>query len=222
MDSKTEPKTNWNDYWFRGDQLIRDFENMYRDIDEPWLQREKTVQPRLFVGLGLVQWFLRSNPARQIEILDIGAGLGGPTQYLRPYGRVTATDVSPTAVSKAAELVPEVNWVVDDVRTLRKEWCGKFDLIWTFEVLYLVAPEIDSVLNNLASYLKPDGRMIFGYFMPENAWTSRYIKDSEALYKIISNHFRVEAYVDLNPLDSSQREIIGLVAPLPQVPGLKA
>src|ERR1041384_6908380 len=63
-------KTNWNDYWFQGDKLIRDFDTMYKDIEEPWLQRERAFQPRLFVGLSLLQWMLRDNPSRKLEILD--------------------------------------------------------------------------------------------------------------------------------------------------------
>src|ERR1043166_4186607 len=94
-------KTNWNDYWFQGDKLIRDFDGMYRDIEEPWLQRERTVQPRLFVGLGLLRWKLRDNPSRKLEILDVGAGLGGPTEYLKPFGKITATDISEIAIEKA-------------------------------------------------------------------------------------------------------------------------
>lgn len=206
-------KTNWNDYWFQGDKLVRDFESMYKDIDEPWLQREKTVQPRLYVGLGLIQWMLRNDSARKLDILDVGAGLGGPTEFLRPYGKITATDISPTAVEKANRLVPDVEWVVDDIRNFREDWRGRFDLIWIFEVVYLVAPEIDIVLPNLLNYLKPDGRIILGYYMPDNAWTSRFIKDSAALHNKLSEYFRVEAYVDLNPFDTPQREIIALLAP---------
>lgn len=192
---------------------MRDFESMYQDIDEPWLQREKTVQPRLYVGLGLVQWMRRHNPEARLDILDVGAGLGGPTEYLQACGRITATDISPTAVEKGKKLVPDVNWVVDDIRNFREEWRGQFDLIWIFEVVYIVAPEIDVVLPNLLNYLKPDGRIILGYYMPDNAWTSRFIKDSAALHSKLSEYFSVEAYVDLNPFDTSQREIIAMLAP---------
>ena len=209
-------KTNWNDYWFQGDKLIRDFESMYRDIDEPWLQREKAVQPRLFVALSLLQWTLRDNPAKKLEILDVGAGLGGPTQYLLPYGKVTATDISPTAVEKAKKLVPDVEWIADDITVFREEWRERFDLIWMSEVLPVVLTEIDSVLSNVGQYIKPDGRVIFNYFMPDNAWSSRYMKDSESLYKKVGEHFQIEAYVDLNPFVGSQRELIGLLARRPE------
>ena len=205
-------KTNWNDYWFQGDKLIRDFDGMYRDIDEPWLQRERTVQPRLFVGLGLLRWKLRDNPSRKLEILDVGAGLGGPTEYLKPFGKITATDISEIAIEKAQKLVPDVNWVVDDIRVYREEWHERFDLIWISEVLAILLTEIDDVLANVVRYLKPDGHMIFNYYLPDNPWTSRYIAGSRALYDKFSEHFTVEAFVDLNPFDGSQRELLGLLA----------
>src|SRR5712692_70843 len=131
-------KTNWNDYWFQGDKLIRDFEGMYRDIEEPWLQRQRAVQPRLYVALGLLQWWLRENRSRELEILDVGAGLGGPAEFLRPYGRITATDISPTAVERARRLLPGAEWVVDDIRILREAWRERYDLIWMSEVLYYI------------------------------------------------------------------------------------
>jgi SAM-dependent methyltransferase len=205
-------KTNWNDYWFQGDKLIRDFDAMYRDIDEPWLQRERAFQPRLFVGLSLLQWMLREDPSRKLEILDVGAGLGGPTEYLRPFGKITATDISEAAVEKAQKLVADVNWVVDDIRVYREEWHERFDLIWMSEVLVLVLTEIDDALPNVLRYMKPDGHMIFNYYMPDNAWSSRYLKDSRALYDKLSEYFKIEAYVDLNPFDGSQRELLGLLS----------
>lgn len=205
-------KTNWNDYWFQGDKLIRDFETMYRDIDEPWMQREKAVQPRLFVALSLLQWWRRDDPSTQLEILDVGAGLGGPTQYLKPYGKITATDISETAVKKAAELLPEVEWVADDIRVYREAWHERFDLIWASEVLVMVLTEIDDALSNLVRYMKPDGRLIFNYYMPDNAWTSRYMKDSESFYRKLEEYFNIEAYIDLNPFVGSQRELIGLLS----------
>jgi len=207
-----ELKTNWNDYWFQGDKLIRDFETMYRDIDEPWMQREKAVQPRLFVALSLLQWWRRDSPSTELEILDVGAGLGGPTQYLKPYGHITATDISQTAVEKAARLVPNVECIQDDVRVYREEWFERFDLIWASEVLVMVLTEIDDALHNLQRYLKPDGRLIFNYYMPHDAWTSRYMKNSEALYRKLEEYFNIEAYIDLNPYVSAQREVIGLLS----------
>lgn len=205
-------KTNWNDYWFQGDKLIRDFESMYQDIDEPWLQREKAFQPRLFVGLSLLQWMLREDSTRKLEILDVGAGLGGPTQYLKPYGKITATDISETAVKKAEKLVPDVTWVADDITKHRAEFEGRFDLIWMSEVIVMVLTEIDEALSNVVSYMKPGGRMIFNYYMPDNAWTSRYLADSRTLYDKLTEYFEVEAFIDMNPFVGSQREILGLLA----------
>src|ERR1041385_2098080 len=181
-------KTNWTDYGFQGDKLIRDFDGMYRDIDEPWLQRERTVQPRLFVGLGLLRWKLRDNPSRKLEILDVGAGLGGPTEYLKPFGKITATDISEIAIEKAQKLVPDVNWVVDDIRVYREEWLERFDLIWISEVLAILLTEIDEVLANVVRYLKPDGHMIFNYYLPDNPWTSRYIAGDRKSTRLNSSH----------------------------------
>ena len=205
-------KTNWNDYWFQGDKLIRDFDTMYRDIDEPWLQRERAFQPRLFVGLSLLQWMLREDPSRKLEILDVGAGLGGPTEYLKPFGKITATDISEAAVTKAQKLVPDVNWVADDITKYREEWHERFDLIWMSEVLVMVLTEIDDALSNVVRYMKPDGHMIFNYYMPDNAWTSRYLKDSRALYDKLSEYFEIEVFVDMNPFVGSQRELLGLLS----------
>lgn len=185
---------------------------MYQDIDEPWLQRERSVQPRLYIGLSLLQWMLREEPNRKLNILDVGAGLGGPTQYLRPFGKITATDISATAVKKASELVPDVEWVADDIRVFREEWTEAFDLIWMSEVLVMVLTEIDDALSNVVRYMKPNGRMIFNYYMPDNAWTSRYLADSKALYDKLVEYFKIEAFVDLNPYDGSQRELLGLLA----------
>jgi len=202
---------NWNDYWFQGDLLIRDFEGMYQAFEDPWFQCERAMQPKLPIALALMHWMLRANDPKEVDILDVGAGLGGPTYYLKELGSVLATDISPAAVAKAQAALPDVEFEVDDIRVRKPQWAGKFDAICAFELLYFVATEIDLVLANLHHYLKPNGGMVFTYYFPENAWTKRYIPSRAALIGHLEKFFSITEFVDLNPHDTDRRVFIGLV-----------
>src|SRR5690625_477786 len=68
------------------------------------------------------------------HVLELGCGEGGDAVWLAEQGwRVTAVDISPTAVARGSQAADErgvgdrINWVVDDLATWRTE--DRFDLV---------------------------------------------------------------------------------------------
>ena len=78
----------------------------------------------------LVEW-LDSEPP-QGKALVVGCGLGEDAAYLSELGwKVTAFDISPTAIKWASETYAnlDIEWRVEDLLKLPMEWQRKWDLV---------------------------------------------------------------------------------------------
>lgn len=189
---------NPNDFIIKDNIFIRNFEEMYKNFKDGW-----SYSVTSYISVFIALFFIKGR-----KILDLGAGIGKSTRYLVKFGDVTATDISPTAVKKGRKMVPEADWVVDDIRVFREEWKEKFDTICLFECLYYVAPEIETSLLNLRQYLKKKGRIVFTYYFPYDAWTRRYISSSRKLRSILEKYFKIVEFIEIK---SDTRQLIGVM-----------
>ena len=170
--------------------LVRDFDGMYRSVEDPHGQRlsaanlahdvygllidrmcEERVRPR--VGQAALRY------------LDVGCGLGyvteAMTSRLRRGGPVEAhgVDVSATAVTKAAGSVREsVTFhhasllAPDSLHPL-----GRFHLVTCFETLYYFQDqEIDAVIGALVRLVEPGGLIALSYHLPARMSYGTYIQ----------------------------------------------
>jgi SAM-dependent methyltransferase len=113
----------------------------------------------------LVAW-LQSHPAPELgkRALVVGCGLGDDAEALAALGmRVTAFDISPTAIDWCRERHPQssVNYQAADLIQPPNEWAAAFDFV--FEAYTLQALPLDlraQVTHNLAGFVAPGGTLL--------------------------------------------------------------
>ncbi len=106
----TKYKT-YQDYVIRDGRLVGEFEEMYRDFDDPWEQTiyESTALDK-FIGLALLKKYGHVAP------LEYGCGLGQYTNQLYcELGAGAGLDVSETAIAKARQLYPHPTFFAGDI-----------------------------------------------------------------------------------------------------------
>ena len=101
----------YQDYVIKDGRLVGDFEEMYRDFEDPWEQRKSDQNATdKVIGLELLE---KNGHERAFEY---GCGLGQYTDHLyRRLGAAAGVDISRTAISKAQQLHPAPSFYVGDI-----------------------------------------------------------------------------------------------------------
>ena len=98
-----------------------------------------------------------------LRTLVVGCGYGDDAAFLARAGaKVTAFDVSPSAVARCRERFPdlEVTWVVADAVTPPGDWQSAYDLVVEiFTLQVLPPPEREAAGFALGRCVAPSGRM---------------------------------------------------------------
>lgn len=143
----TSPKYNsYQDYVIRDGKLIGEFEQMYIDYEDPWLQssREKYSSERA-IAINWCQSLSENND--KLKVLELGCGLGHFSNRLAQSGfEVLGIDISSTAISKAKSLYGSVSFKAGDILD--------FDIYDQFQPDVIIMSEITwYVLDKLEDYL---------------------------------------------------------------------
>lgn len=153
------------DYWldthnmtFRGE-----FEEMYTDIGDPWdcSKASNALNNKLFLEILFYERKYR-------RILDVGCGLGSMTyKYFcrNGGGSVTGYDISPTAISKASKVFPEIKFFVKNILNDKIE--GRYDLIILSELLWYILDGVKDVFLRLYDALLKNGVIGIHQFFPK-------------------------------------------------------
>lgn len=198
---------NCNKYIISEGKFIRDFEGMYREFDDPWSQAAD-VKNDLFnnTAFFLLHQVVSRKNLRIQRILDVGCAFGyhaGSLLALCRGEHYTGTDVSATAIQKAVEHLPKelrsrTTFKVSDLRKLEPQFHSQFDLVFSSKTLYYVAPEIDTVLEHLCTYLRPAGLFCFVYNTTAEAFSNRWLTYEGLRDKLLGRGFRSCVFAELN------------------------
>ena len=167
--------TRYQDYVIRDGKYIGRFEDMYRNAAEiPWHQDE-TVSA---VFSDLTVAILKRRGIR--SLLDVGCGMGYMAERLRReipgLSRIMGLDISSTAVARATEMFPDIEFVSSTLDALSLE--ERFDVVVSKDVLWYVLDNLPDYLAGLARrsshwvYLGqsfPDQRPFYGEEILPNA-----------------------------------------------------
>lgn len=95
---------------------------------------------------------------KKVKILDIGAGTGGTTKFLKTYGEVIGLEANPLARSLAQKRGLKIIAGTAEKLPFEKE---VFDVVTIFDVLYHQHIESDiKVLKEASRVLKPSGFLV--------------------------------------------------------------
>ena len=85
--------------------------------------------------------------------------------------------MSPTVIQRAAGKYGDCRraFEVGDISKKNKNYKLKFDFIFSSRTLYYVAPEIETVIENIYSYLKPNGIFCFIYNQKSDSFTNKWL-----------------------------------------------
>jgi len=107
----TSKNPRYQDYVIRDGKLVGEFEEMYRDFDDPWEQ--SSHEPAALdktIGLALLQKY-----GHQLA-LEYGCGFGHFTAQLQHgLGAAAGVDISQTAIDKARVRFPDATFFVGDI-----------------------------------------------------------------------------------------------------------
>ena len=139
----------YHDYVIKDGKLIGDFEKMYNDCIDPWNQSK---QPNKYARLSGIQ-HIKNFEVK--SILECGCGLGYYANWIKRETGITpqSIDLSETAIQKAKQLFPELNFQVADVA----EDLSKFqenEMVLFSEILWYILPSLDTILYDLSTHFK--------------------------------------------------------------------
>lgn len=154
------------EYWLdtKNNRFRGEFEEMYRDIDDPWGCSEKadSLNNNLFLEIIF-------HNSQYDRILDIGCGVGDLTMEIarRSIGsQVTGMDISQTAIDKAKLRYPDVNFICRNILSYNISEDGPYNLIAISEVFWYLLDDISKVLNALKLALAKEGVIAIHQFFP--------------------------------------------------------
>lgn len=99
----------YQDYVIRDGRLIAEFEDMYRDYEDPWRQSEQDDNPDLAVMTSLANRIASTFGAKRL--LEVGSGLGQVAHAFHRQGfDVTGLDIAPSATEKARARYPGIRF----------------------------------------------------------------------------------------------------------------
>lgn len=161
------------------------FEEMYAECECPWPHQvdAENIQYRF-----VLECLRKDHPLR---ILDVGCGLGYFSNNLSRLGEVTAVDISPTCIQKAAATFPHIRFEVCDINVPLSWADASFDAVVGLGVLWFVLPRIHEVLDEFRRVLRPGGEAVFGLNIPENPIGKEVIATSQDYLDIVRSHLDI-------------------------------
>ena len=196
-----------NKFIIDGDSFPRNFESMYTNVEDPWNQLEfyrDDLATMSFFHFARYLFDESLSASTTFSILDIGCANGYHAKHFLdvfPGCRYVGTDISTTVVSNASRInssLDNISFCSDDCRVINPQFIGSFDLIFSSKTLYYVAPEIDIVLANLKSYLKPLGHFCFIYNQTPDSFTNRWLTYQVLTQKLVDLNFKQVFFAEFN------------------------
>jgi SAM-dependent methyltransferase len=160
--------TDYHDYVIKDGRFIGEFEQMYRNVPDPWrcVAEAHSFKNDLLLGaLAHVRGGIR-------RALDVGCGLGALTARLQaaaPEAEWHACDVSPSAIDRARSAAPGVRFFVQDLARAGEMPfpSGSLDAITMAEVVWYILPCLSEVLATFHELLRPGGHLLLlQFFLP--------------------------------------------------------
>jgi len=202
-------KNNYNDYVFKNGKPIYQFDEMYKNCDDPWNIGKKiteSIDYKLITAI--IEKYKMKIEKNRPDILEIGSGKGDFSKILSDLGRVTGVEISPTAINYAIEMnsKTDAEFICADITKPDFHLDKKYDFIIFFRVIWYLIDNLDICLNNLYNSMTDKGIGIFDINFYKGEYygksvisnTIDYINFLEKYFTILEHfeHFDMEMFND--------------------------
>lgn len=147
---KEEPtEKSYHDYVIKDGEFIGDFQNMYRDCSDPWMQSTQPNKYSRTAGiLHLKNFDIKS-------VLECGCGLGYYADWIHKETGIVpkSVDISSEAIAKAKELFPNLDFSVADITRDLVDY-KDLDCVMFSEIIWYILPDLDKMLKVLKENFK--------------------------------------------------------------------
>lgn len=142
----------YQDYVIKDGKFIGKFEEMYQKFEDPWHQKEnlEAFYSRMLTPVTLMQYNLKN-------VIEMGSGLGAFTNYLKtavPKCSLTGMDISETAVAKAKQAYPGIEFICGGILPFSEKPDGKFEAVIFSDIMWYILDDLDEVIKNLTANFK--------------------------------------------------------------------
>lgn len=154
-------------------EFIGDFESFYQNNDDPWGQSGKSSSLMKYYASSRKKLLQQiSSLPNNKDICELGCGLGYVTSFLNenlPGCIVDGIDISHTAIKKANNLFPYLNFTVgnicsNDLTIIDKQ----YDVVILNQILWYILKDLCIVFDNINKLLKQNGYLIISTLFLKN------------------------------------------------------
>jgi SAM-dependent methyltransferase len=143
------PKKSYHDYVIKDGQFIGDFESMYRDFEDPWMQSSQPNKYSRSAGILHIKNFDVK------KVLKCGCGLGYYADWVYKETGIApkSIDISDSSISRAKKLFPHLDFSVSDITTDLKLY-QDYDCIMFSEIIWYILPSLNSLFSEMKNNFK--------------------------------------------------------------------
>lgn len=164
---------NPNKYIIKKNKFINNFEELYKNITDPWNQNKNFKKEQIHFFLkNFIDLYTQKG---KFNLLDVGAGTGPLKKILKKNIKYLGTDLHRLRIKDI---------IFDDISLKNKNFINLFDIIVCLKTIYYVSQQIDDVIRNFKKYLKKNGILIISYNLKKNSISNRYLTDIKLRKKL--------------------------------------
>jgi SAM-dependent methyltransferase len=144
-------KESYHDYVIKEGRFVGAFEEMYNKFDDPWSQsREDSTsdsKSRAATLINIRKYGIGS-------VVEFGCGLGYFSNLIatETTAQVTGVDIAPTAIRKAREQFPAINFQVDSVDNIAHY--RAHDAVLFAEISWYLLPDLNRIFGELLRHFQ--------------------------------------------------------------------
>ena len=186
----------FQDYVIKNGKLIGEFEQMYKDFEDPWNQsinNERNSSHKL-LALDWIKELYKDK--KDLKVIDVGCGFGFFVNQLNKNKIQTlGVDISETAIKNAKKKFPNCDFVVGDLLDfgIYKKFCP--DVMVMSEITWYVLDKLDYFIQ----YLKKN--------FPDIYLIHLLVTYTRGVQKYGTNHFTdfdgILKYFDMDILETN-------------------
>jgi 2-polyprenyl-3-methyl-5-hydroxy-6-metoxy-1,4-benzoquinol methylase len=150
---------DYHDYVIKDGMFIGKFDEMYKDIVDPWKQSDIRNNILSHCRNAAILDMVRLNVN---SVVEMGCGLGYYTDFIKnslPHINIIGVDISSTAIKKARQLFPSLNFEVGSILDVEKY--SKYDVFLCAGLIWYILQDMDEMFKRMKKYMGGGG----GYFI---------------------------------------------------------